>query len=66
MSALNEHFKKMQLQVIRYITPEDYIDIRGNSHKVNTIKEDDAFINGTIYMLDGPEQRAAQAEEGTE
>lgn len=63
MSKLLKHFKKMQAQVQQYLPPEDYTDLEGKV-VVASDREgiDSLFIGDMIYMLDGPEQREAQAE----
>lgn len=56
---LLSHFKRMQEMATSYIQPEPYVDNEGRTH-TDSFK-DDAFIGDMIYMLDGPEQREAQA-----
>ena len=63
MNKLLAHFEKMQDMARRYIMPEPYVERDGNKVNVATLR-DDAFIRDMIYMLDGPEQREAQADEG--
>lgn len=58
--ALANHFKAMQSKAAEYIMPEPYVDLGGKKHGGET--EDTAFINDIVYMLDGPEQRAIEAE----
>ena len=60
MNKLIEHFKRMQECAARYLEPELYADLQGKKHGFET--EQNAFIDDMIYMLDGPEQREAQAE----
>jgi hypothetical protein len=61
MSKLLDHVKRMQEAATRYLVPEDYTDREGNVHTVDQDRTK-AFANDMLYMLDGPEQREAQAE----
>lgn len=59
---LLDHFKRMQEMATAYITPEPYQSQIAPQMLVGTAEDDrDAFVNDIIYMLDGPEQREAQA-----
>lgn len=65
-SKLLAHFKAMQERVAYYLEPvkpgdEGYVDIHGKAHGHHPGDVDKAFINDMIYLLDGPEQREAQA-----
>lgn len=63
MSKLLEHFKRMQDMAARYLEPGPYLDRDG---KVVPAHDDEARMslweNDIIHMLDGPEQREAQAD----
>lgn len=65
-TPLEAHFEKMQEMATRYLMPEPYIDRDGNSSKVAIGSDkpvrDAMFANDILYMLDGPEQRAAQGQ----
>jgi hypothetical protein len=56
MNKLQAHFKKMQAAAASYLEP------RPVDPGQLTEDPDGAFISQMIYMLDGPEQRAAEAE----
>lgn len=67
MSKLLDHFKAMQSMAGRYLEPGPYTPISPNNPIrpepiADTAKAQEAFVNDMIYMLDGPEQREAQAE----
>jgi hypothetical protein len=73
MSKLLEHFKRMQDMAARYILPNEvpYVDRDGKaSTSPDVAGQNDPhgnirrklFENDMIYMLDGPEQREAQAD----
>jgi hypothetical protein len=64
MSKLLDHFKQMQLMVKAYLTPGTPYTNRELVEHHDPLDADKAFIGDMIYMLDGPEQRAAQAEVG--
>ncbi|MEO1169640.1 MAG: hypothetical protein AAFW97_13110 [Pseudomonadota bacterium] len=56
-AGLLRHFREMQDMCARWLQPEPYKDRDGvvwphGSHE--------AFVNDMIWMLDGPEQRAAE------
>lgn len=57
---IERHVKFMQRMVVNYLQPGRYTDHRGVEHitSADTCK---AFAGDMIYMLDGPEQRAAMA-----
>lgn len=57
---LLDHFKRMQDMATRYLQPEVYVDLEGRE-QTDSFKAD-AFVDDIIYMLDGPEQREAQAQ----
>lgn len=67
--ALLAHMKRMQEKATEYITPDYYKpshplasgSVGGNGELAKEFR-DDFFINDMLYMLDGPEQRAAEAE----
>ncbi len=66
MTKLEDHFVRMQEMSTRYLMHlEPYIDREGNSSKValgsDQAVRDRLFTQDMIYMLDGPEQRDAQA-----
>lgn len=70
-AALLNHFKAMQAMATAYLMPETYVDREGrrypepdNNHTENIRQElrsemAKAFANDMVYMLDGPEERAA-------
>jgi hypothetical protein len=66
VSKLLEHFKRMQEMATRYITPEPYeTGVPEHGQLVGRCQgeaKDWLFASDMIYMLDGPEQREAQAE----
>jgi hypothetical protein len=66
MNKLQAHFKRMQAMATRYLIPETYRDRDGNESSVAAGSDlpvrNALFVNDMIYMLDGPEQRAAEAE----
>jgi hypothetical protein len=65
MNKLQAHFKKMQSAAARYLAPSTYVDRDGKSASFEDDPKpdrDELFVNDMIYMLDGPEQRAAEAE----
>lgn len=60
MSDCKEHLAAMQAMATNYITPEDYIDRDGKvANRYDDEAQQSLFIADIIYMLDGPEQRAA-------
>lgn len=63
-NKLLEHFKKMQERLVALNKPGNYIDMTGNQHQSDyeNPAEQDAFIDDIATLLDGPEQREAQAE----
>lgn len=64
MIKLLEHFRKMQEAAAAYISPGSYTDIEGNTHIYDKVGGSSrAFVNDMLYMLDGPEQREAEAME---
>ncbi len=62
---LDEHFNKMQDMASRYLQHLDpYVDRNGERSgglSQFPVSRDDLFIGDMLYMLDGPEQRTAQA-----
>jgi hypothetical protein len=59
---LNAHFEKMQDMCRRYLEPNGfYVSIDGEKWEGPPADLDALFIADMIYMLDGPEQREAQA-----
>lgn len=62
--ALANHFKAMQSKAAEYIEPTPgYTDLEGNSYNHDKLGgRSRGFVNDMIYMLDGPEQRAIEAE----
>lgn len=74
MNALLSHFIRMQGRAQAYLIPEDYRDrdgkvvLQGDNNNTEQWKQGqrgaraEAFANDILYDLDGPEQRAAQAE----
>lgn len=58
-AMLLAHFEKMQNMATRYCTPERYVDREGRQ-AINQCDADSLFAADMVYMLDGPEQRAAQ------
>lgn len=68
MNKLLQHFKRMQDCAARYILPNDnaYIDVEGIDDRVAVGSSQPVrnrlFANDMLYLLDGPEQREAQAE----
>lgn len=65
MSKLHDHFEAMQAMVVRYLIPEPYTSqapgcTPASHDKGDTVARDNLFIADMIYMLDGPEQRAAE------
>lgn len=63
MNNLRAHFKQMQQMATRYLEPNGlYIDREGRQRDSDQEDEDRGFIEDMIWMLDGPEQRAAEAE----
>lgn len=68
---LRRHFKQMQRMATAYLVPEDYKDrngrvtLQGDHNNTDQWKQGqrgfraEAFANDMIYMLDGPEERAA-------
>lgn len=67
--ALVRHFASMKDKAASYILPNDqpYIDRDGNSDMaggegLQQPQRNWLFANDMVYMLDGPEQRAAEAE----
>jgi hypothetical protein len=65
MNKLQALVKTMQRRATAFLVPEDYQDRNGViwSDEKNRMN---AFINDIIYLLDGPEQREAEAEVDTE
>jgi hypothetical protein len=63
---LLEHFKAMQTMCAAYIEPTPtYTSRDGRVSPVGSLEQqgrDRLFIDDMVYMLDGPEQREAQAE----
>lgn len=58
------HFKRMQEMATMYLIPEAYTDRDGRVAEFEgeaAVLRNELFINDMIYMLDGPEQREAQA-----
>ncbi len=66
MNKLLEHFKRMQLQASKFISPEQYEPFYGKPCllELNRAEETNRFINDMLYMLDGPAQREAEASVG--
>jgi hypothetical protein len=66
VNKLQTHFKAMQRMATRYLMPEPYADRDGQTSFVaagsDKAVRDSMFANDMIYMLDGPEQREAEAE----
>lgn len=63
--ALVKHFKRMQEMASDYIIPEPYISHTGayaSDHLSESEKRNSLFGADMVYMLDGPEQREAEAE----
>lgn len=62
-NKLLEHFKRMQSMAEQYIMPEAY---RSHSGLIATSDDHEnvLFANDMLYMLDGPEQREAEASVG--
>jgi NTP pyrophosphatase (non-canonical NTP hydrolase) len=61
--ALLQHMHKMQDMAGMYLQPGDYTDIEGKTFMGDKLGgKSTAFVNDVLYMLDGPEQRAAEAE----
>lgn len=61
--ALLLHMHKMQDMAGMYLQPGDYTDIEGKTFMGDKLGgKSTAFVNDVLYMLDGPEQRAAEAE----
>ena len=61
--ALLQHMHKMQDMAGMYLQPGDYTDIEGKTFMGDKLGgKSTAFVNDMIYMLDGPEQREAEAE----
>lgn len=58
---LLDHFKRMQEMATAFIMPEPYTDHEGTVHEDNEDRVN-GFGGDMIYMLDGPEQREAQAQ----
>ena len=65
LTLMLEHFKRMQTKAAQYLTPAPYIDREGNTSKVavglDKPVRDNLFAADMLHMLDGPEQRDAQA-----
>ena len=73
--GLRAHFKAMQAMATAYLTPEDYRDrdgkitLHGDHNNTEQWKQGqrgiraEAFANDMVYMLDGPEERAALSPE---
>jgi hypothetical protein len=65
MSKLLAHIKAMQARATAFLTPDVYVTIDGAriaTGKRAKALRDDAFVNDMLRMLDGPEQREAEAE----
>ena len=74
MNKLKSHFELMQDKMREFIIPDTYKSLDGkiapmfeNNHSDNIKQEiinkrNELFANDMIYLLDGPEQREAQAE----
>lgn len=62
MPTLAEHFRQMQGMCARYLEPQPYVAGNGMIAQArnDATMRDKLFIADMIYMLDGPEQRAAQ------
>jgi hypothetical protein len=63
---LLDHFKRMQEMATSYLTPEPYTTMIPGATPVTHDDDDteartELFVNDILYMLDGPEQRDAQA-----
>lgn len=62
--SLSDHFREMQGMCSRFLQPEPYTDREG---VVWSAAAPEGFLGDIIWMLDGPEQRAAQGiEAGTD
>lgn len=65
MTKLLKHFEAMQTACAAYVCPDPYMPLHGHPEGappyVSEASRDRAFANDMIYMLDGPEQREAQA-----
>jgi hypothetical protein len=59
-SPLHSHVETMQVLASGYLTPGPYMSHTEGRHLTADADRDAAFIGDMIYMLDGPEQRAAQ------
>lgn len=57
LAGLNAHVEAMQARVTAFLVPEPYKDRDGC---VWSDGDPEPFASDMIYMLDGPEQRAAQ------
>lgn len=66
MTTLLEHFKAMQARAAAFVeSTQTYTALDGRVSPVGSLEKAsrcNLFINDMIYMLDGPEQRDAQAE----
>lgn len=63
MKKLLGHFQAMQTKATAWLAPGSYIDLNDNEYtEADEPKKSNAFIADMIYMLDGPEQREAEAE----
>lgn len=67
MTKLLNHFAAMQTMCAAYVCPEPYTSMAPGCTPCSHVEGDSAardnlFISDMIYMLDGPEQREAQAE----
>ena len=62
-NKLLQHFKRMQSKASEYIAPGEYTDLDGQTWNYDKrAGKSSAFIHDLIYMLDGPEWRAALRE----
>ena len=59
MDRLTSHFSRMQEMASRYLEPGPYIDRNGVEWE--GLDDIHGFVADMIWMLDGPEQRAAQS-----
>jgi hypothetical protein len=63
LNKLQAHFKRMQQMATAYLTPEPYQSPIRPQLIVGTEADDkELFVSDMISLLDGPEQRAAEAE----
>lgn len=66
---LREHMKRLQSKAAEYIEPDVYHSLdkhettaNAKEDAANPARRDILFVNDIIYLLDGPEQRAAEAD----